>query len=78
MLYDFSDIWSPQFTSQNLIFQHLVLENYVLAQTPNLQFSLARNSPPRFTKTTLRKTMKKQTKSKRPFTSLKIAQAPKP
>ena len=29
------------------------------------------------TKTTLRKTIKKQIKSKRPFTSLKIAQAPK-
>ena len=36
------------------------------------------NSPPQFTQTTLRKTLKKQTKFKRPFTSLKIAQvAPK-
>ena len=36
---DFSDFGSPKVTSQNLLFRHDFLENYVLAQTENLQFT---------------------------------------
>ena len=36
---DFSDLGSPKVTSQNLLFRHDFLENYVLAQTENLQFT---------------------------------------
>ena len=35
---DFIDIGSPKVTSQNLLFRHVFLENYVLAQTQNLHF----------------------------------------
>ena len=45
---------------------------------PSSFICFTRSSPPRFTKTTLRKAIKQFKKSKRPFTSLKIAQAPKP
>ena len=38
-LNDFSDIGSPKVTCQNLLFRNVFLENYILAQTKNLQFS---------------------------------------
>ena len=47
-----------------------------MVQTQNLHFSLisTTDSPPCFTKTTFKKTLKKQTESKRPYTSHAQAQ----